>query len=141
MLYRVNAVFKRDTHTLRALNVRRDLEAETVRRGEEMLEVGACAELGIDLAIVNDRVVTAKGALAGEFADGLAWHDPDDVDAIVAEFGQHGFGSGKGALGGELPRVEFVDSGIVRPVGVTVLAAWLRLGCAGRECQQTKSKN
>ena len=70
-----------------------------------MLEVRPCAELGIDLAIIDDRVVTAQRTLAGYFAYRLARHDPDDVDAVLLQRRQQRLCSGKSALFGRLAGV------------------------------------
>ena len=95
-----------------------NLKAHLVRFGEEMLEVGACAELGVDGAIVDDRIVTAERAFACDDADRLARHYPDDVNTRLFEFGQHGFCGCECPFGSQLARIEFVDSSIIRPVGV-----------------------
>ena len=95
-----------------------NLKAHLVRFGEEMLEVGACAELGVDGAVVDDRIVTAERTFACDDADRLARHHPDDVNTRLFEFGQHGFCCCECPFGGQLARIEFVDSSIIRPVGV-----------------------
>ena len=95
-----------------------NLKAHLVRFGEEMLEVGAGAELRVDGAVVDDRIVTAERAFAREYADRLARHHPDNVDTRFFQFGQHALCSSKCPFGSQLAGIEFVDSSIIRPVGV-----------------------
>ena len=59
-------------------------KALLVGSGEEMLEVRARTELGVDSAVVDDRVITAQRSLTGDLTDRLARHDPDNVDTVFA---------------------------------------------------------
>ena len=83
-----------------------------------MFEIAACAELGVEIAVVDDGIVTAERALACEFADRLNGHNPNDIDAQFFQGGQLCLCRGESTFGCKLAGVQFVDSGIVRPVGV-----------------------
>ena len=86
---------------------------------EEMLEVRACAELGVDRAVIDDGVVTAQRTFTGDHTDRLARHDPDDVDAVFLECRQQTFCGSERTFRCCLAGVQLIDRCIVRPFGVT----------------------
>ena len=66
-------------------------EAHLMSHFKEVLEVCACAELRVDLTVVDDGVVTAECSLTGDLTDRLTGHHPDDVDTVFLQFGQQCF--------------------------------------------------
>ena len=82
-----------------------DLKALLVSRCQEMLEVLACTKLRVDSAIIDDRVVAAECTFAGDDADRLARHDPDDVDTVLTQGGQQCLRCSKSTFRGRLTGV------------------------------------
>ena len=96
-----------------------DLKAHLMRLFEKMLEVGTRTELGVDRAVVDDGVVTAECTLTGDHADRLTGHHPDDVDAVLLERRQQGFGGSKRTFFRRLTGVQFIDRCVVSKLRVT----------------------
>ena len=113
-----------------------NFETHLVGLGQEMLEVGTCTELGVDGAVVDDGVVAAQRALAGDLADRLTGHYPDDVNTILFEGREQRLGGPERTFRRSLTGVEFVDSSVVRPFRVTQLD----LFCAARKSQESQRK-
>ena len=95
------------------------LKAHLMRLIEKMLKVGTRTKLGVDCAVVDDGVVTAECTLTGDHADRLTGHYPDDVDAVLLQGRQQGFGSSKRTFLCRLTGVEFIDRCVVRKLRVT----------------------
>ena len=102
---------------------------------KEVLEISACAELRVDLAVIDDGVVTAQRSLAGDLTDRLTGHHPDDVDTVFLQFGQQCFCGFERAFRRCLTGVQLIDSSVVRPFRVTHLL----LGAAD-QCEDSKHK-
>ena len=65
--------------------VEQDPHAEAVGLGDEGVEVGHRAQLGVHGAVVADRIVGAERAFAPGLPDRIDWHEPHGVDAEVFE--------------------------------------------------------
>ena len=76
------------------------------------------AELGVDAEVVLDGIRAAEPALAVLLADRVHRHEPDDVDAEVADARQVRLGGAEGALGREVALVDLVDRRAAAPLGV-----------------------
>ena len=118
--------------------VENDLKTLFVGCFEEMLEVSTRTELRVDGAVVDDRIITAERTLTGDFANRLAGHYPNDVDAVFLQFGQQGLCRGKSAFRCCLTGVQLIDGSVIRPFGVTQLFV---VGAADEsQCSQRKQK-
>ncbi len=95
--------------------VEQHLHAETVGLGDEGVEIGHRAQLGIDRAVVADRIVGSERTLALQLADGIDGHEPHGVDAHVAQKRQFFHRGAEGSLRRELPHVHFIKHGVVTP--------------------------
>ena len=104
-----------------------DVQPEPVRGGDEVLEVGERAELGVDAEVVAHGVGTAEDALAVLGADRVDRHEPDDVGAERLDPRQLYLRRGERPLGGELPEVDLVERGAPRPFRVVELDVGDRL--------------
>ena len=78
------------------------LHALAVDRPDEALEIRETAELGIDRAVVADRVGRTERALAHLFADGMDRHEPDDIGAERLDLVKTSLHGGKGAFFAEI---------------------------------------
>jgi hypothetical protein len=96
-------------------------QAAAMRRSHEVVYVGGRPELGIDLAIVRDRVRTAERPFAVHDADRLEWHHPEDIDAERFEARQLFSYAGNRSLWRILPDVHLVDHRVACPRGVSGL--------------------
>ena len=65
--------------------VQNDLEALFVSGGHQVLEIVQCAEFGVHVLIIGDRVVGAQRTLAFCLADRMDRHEPQGVDARLLE--------------------------------------------------------
>ena len=113
------------------------LEPLLVGGSQEMLEVGTCTELGVDGAVVDDRVITAERTLAGDLTDRLTRHHPDDVDTVATQLRQERFGGLERTFRRSLTCVEFIDRSIISELRMTQL----RLFCAAEHryrCNEEK---
>ena len=59
--------------------IKDNLHAQLVRLGKKMLKILARTELGVELAVVNNAVITAQRAFSGQLANGLQRHYPDNI--------------------------------------------------------------
>ena len=85
---------------------------------DEPLEVVEGAELGVDGEVVARRVRAAQRALAVLLADRVDRHEPDDVRTQRLQARQLLLRSGERSLRRELPQVDLVQDGVLRPLGV-----------------------
>ena len=98
--------------------VQQHLHAQAVRLGHEGVEIGHRPHLGVDGAVVANRIVGAQRALAPLDADGIDGHEPYGIDAHVAQHRQPRGCGPKRPFGGELADVHFVDDGLIAPFGM-----------------------
>ena len=100
--------------------VHEHLHAEAVRFGHEVVEIVHRAQLGIDGAVVADRIVGAERALAVLLPDRVDGHEPHGIDAQIAQEFQPRGGGAQRAFGRELAHVHFIEHGPVAPFGMLI---------------------
>ena len=79
-------------------NVDDALHSVRMDRVNKFSEVLCCAEFRIDRAVIRDRIGGAEGTLALNGSDRMDGHEPDDIRAERADFGELLFDSAKTAL-------------------------------------------
>ncbi len=116
-----------------------DLESEVVRGPHKMIEVLKGSELWIDVAIVLDGVVRAKGSLAAFLSNRIDRHQPDHIHSQLLEFRKFLLGCRECTLSGRLAGVQLIDHSVPGPI--LLFHGHLRLGSAGEcheSCQQDR---
>ncbi len=96
--------------------VKDHMQAEPVRRGDELLEVGHGAQFGIDGEIIVDRVRATQLALAMLLADRVNRHQPDNGRAQLLEARQLALGCAQRAFRRKLARIDLVNTGVLAPL-------------------------
>ena len=98
--------------------VQQHLHAEPVRLGHERVEILQSPQLGVDGAVIANRIVRPQRPLAAILADGTDGHEPHGVDAQVAQKSEPGGRRTQRTLVRELAHVHFIKDGTVTPIGM-----------------------
>ena len=107
-----------------------------MRLGKKMLKILARTELGVELAVVNNAVVTAQRAFSGQLANGLQRHYPDDIHTHLFQLRQLGFRGAERAFWGQLTCVQFVDRCVISKLRMFGLLCFLLGARHDRQCRQ-----
>ena len=90
-------------------DIEENLETEFMRffyKGDEVIHR---AVFRIDAGVVGAGVIAAEGTEAFFLTDGGDRHQPEDVDAHIAEAGEFAEEGVDGSFAGVLPEVYFID--------------------------------